>query len=53
MSKGPWDKPTNNPSLANILHKSMFIHSNTIIQQDGKVQSFYGLKIENIGATCA
>ncbi|GKD75794.1 ATP-dependent DNA helicase PIF1-like protein [Tanacetum coccineum] len=53
MSKEPWDKPTDNPSLANILHKSLFIHSNTIIQRDGKVQSFCGLKIANIGATCA
>ncbi|GJW00027.1 hypothetical protein Tco_1555278 [Tanacetum coccineum] len=49
----PWDKPADNPSLANILHKSLFIHSNTIIQRDRKVQSFCGLKIANIGATCA
>ncbi|GJV14239.1 hypothetical protein Tco_1359562 [Tanacetum coccineum] len=53
MSKEPWDKATDNPSLANILHKYVFIHSNTIIQRDGKVQSFCGLKIANIGATCA
>ncbi|GKB47267.1 hypothetical protein Tco_0898020, partial [Tanacetum coccineum] len=49
----PWDKPTDNPSLTNILHKSVSIHSNTIIQRDRKVQSFCGLKIANIGATCA
>nr|GEX15664.1 ATP-dependent DNA helicase PIF1-like [Tanacetum cinerariifolium] len=53
MSKEPWDKLADNPSLANILHKSLFIHSNTIIQQDGKVQSFCGLNSANIGATSA
>nr|GEY94475.1 hypothetical protein [Tanacetum cinerariifolium] len=39
---GSWNKSTDNPSLANILHKSVFIHSNTIITHDGKVQSFSG-----------
>ncbi|GJU56649.1 hypothetical protein Tco_1234415 [Tanacetum coccineum] len=53
MTKEPWDKTTDNQSLANILHKSLFIHSNTIIQRNGKVQSFCGLKIANMGATCA
>ncbi|GJT95898.1 helicase [Tanacetum coccineum] len=53
MTKEPWDKTADNQSLANILHKSLFIPSNTIIQCYGKVQSFCGLKIAHIGATCA
>ncbi|GJZ36893.1 hypothetical protein Tco_0583084 [Tanacetum coccineum] len=42
---GSWNKPIDNPFLVNILYKSMFIHLNTFIDRDGKVQSCYGLKI--------
>ncbi|GKA83817.1 DNA helicase PIF1, ATP-dependent [Tanacetum coccineum] len=40
----------NRSSLSNILHTSVMIHSNTIIRQDGKVQSFCGLRLSDIGA---
>ncbi|GKA10835.1 ATP-dependent DNA helicase PIF1-like protein [Tanacetum coccineum] len=36
------------PSLSNILHTSVTIHSNTIIRRDGNVQSFCCLKLSNI-----
>ncbi|GKB88151.1 ATP-dependent DNA helicase PIF1 [Tanacetum coccineum] len=36
------------PSLFNILHKSFNICSRTIINRDGKVQSYCGLKLTNI-----
>ncbi|GKC79462.1 hypothetical protein Tco_1130236 [Tanacetum coccineum] len=49
---GSWNNPTENPSLANILHKSAFIHSNTIINWDGKVQSLCGLKLADIVTPC-
>ncbi|GKD98001.1 DNA helicase PIF1, ATP-dependent, partial [Tanacetum coccineum] len=52
MSKGSWNKRTETPSLANILNKSVFIHSNTIINQDGKVHGFCGLKITDIDMAC-
>nr|GEY41337.1 hypothetical protein [Tanacetum cinerariifolium] len=43
------------PSLSNILHTSVTIHSNTIIRHDGIVQSFCGLLsdigIPNIGTS--
>ncbi|GJS42019.1 ATP-dependent DNA helicase PIF1-like protein [Tanacetum coccineum] len=35
-------------SRSNILHKSFNICSRTIITRDGKVQSYYGLKLTNI-----
>ncbi|GJV60884.1 ATP-dependent DNA helicase PIF1-like protein [Tanacetum coccineum] len=35
-------------SRSNILHKSFNIYSRTIITRDGKVQSYYGLKLTNI-----
>ncbi|GJV27841.1 hypothetical protein Tco_1384289 [Tanacetum coccineum] len=38
------------PSLSNILNTSVMIHSNTIIRRDGKVQSFCGLKLSDIGS---
>ncbi|GJR51293.1 ATP-dependent DNA helicase PIF1-like protein, partial [Tanacetum coccineum] len=37
------------PSLSNILHTSVMIHSDTIIRRDGTVQSFCGLKLSDIG----
>ncbi|GJW87882.1 reverse transcriptase domain-containing protein [Tanacetum coccineum] len=47
--------PKNNhadwPSLFNILHTSVMIHSNTTIRRDGTVQSFCGLKLYNIGTS--
>ncbi|GJY82855.1 reverse transcriptase domain-containing protein [Tanacetum coccineum] len=36
------------PSLSNILHTFVMIHSNTIINRDGNVQSFYCLKLSDI-----
>ncbi|GKC66295.1 hypothetical protein Tco_1098893 [Tanacetum coccineum] len=41
---------TVNPSLSNMLHKSVFIYSNTIISQDRRVQSYCGLKLADIPA---
>ncbi|GKD34570.1 DNA helicase PIF1, ATP-dependent [Tanacetum coccineum] len=52
MSKGSWNRENDNPSLASILHRSIQIHSYTIINRDGKVQSFCGLKITNINTPC-
>ncbi|KAL6552444.1 hypothetical protein OROHE_007808 [Orobanche hederae] len=45
MINGSHNDPTVNPSLSNMLHKSVIIHSNTIISQDGRVQSYCGLKL--------
>ncbi|GJQ94209.1 hypothetical protein Tco_0005348 [Tanacetum coccineum] len=36
------------PSLSNILHTFVMIYSNTIIRQDGNVQSFCGLKLSDM-----
>ncbi|GJV60074.1 DNA helicase PIF1, ATP-dependent [Tanacetum coccineum] len=43
------NNPDDRPSLSNILHTSVMIHSNRIIRRDGKVQSFCGLKLLDIG----
>ncbi|GJU25130.1 ATP-dependent DNA helicase PIF1-like protein [Tanacetum coccineum] len=40
---------TDKPSLSNILHTFVMIHSNTIIRRDGNVQSFCCLKLSDIG----
>ncbi|GJV20254.1 hypothetical protein Tco_1369274 [Tanacetum coccineum] len=42
------NNPTENHSLANILHSSMMIQSNKIVRRDGRVQSYYGLRITGI-----
>nr|GEW22764.1 hypothetical protein [Tanacetum cinerariifolium] len=49
---GSWNDPTNNPSLANILYNFVIIQSNTIINRDGKVQSYCGLKLAYIVTPC-
>ncbi|KAL6509985.1 hypothetical protein OROHE_020602 [Orobanche hederae] len=46
IPKGSHNDPTVNPSLSNMLHKSVIIHSNIIISQDGRVQSYCGLKLK-------
>nr|GEV08316.1 serine-threonine/tyrosine-protein kinase catalytic domain-containing protein [Tanacetum cinerariifolium] len=38
----------NLPSLSNILHTSVTIHSNIIVRRDGNIQSFCGLKLSDI-----
>ncbi|GKD32609.1 ATP-dependent DNA helicase PIF1-like protein, partial [Tanacetum coccineum] len=38
------------PSLSNILNKSVFIQSHTLIGHDGRVQSYCGLKLADIHA---
>nr|GEU30341.1 helicase-like protein [Tanacetum cinerariifolium] len=38
----------NLPSLSNILHTSMTIHSNAIVRRDGNIHSFCGLKLSDI-----
>ncbi|GJU35298.1 hypothetical protein Tco_1183652 [Tanacetum coccineum] len=43
--------PTIKPSLSNILNKSVFIQSPTIIGHDGRVQSYCGLKLADIPAS--
>ncbi|GKA82279.1 hypothetical protein Tco_0789027 [Tanacetum coccineum] len=48
MNGGSPNDPTVNPSLSNMLHMSVFIHSNTIIGQDRRVQSYYGVKLVDI-----
>nr|GEU77125.1 helicase [Tanacetum cinerariifolium] len=40
----------NRPSLSNILHRSVMIHSKIIIRHDETVQGFCGLKLSDIGA---
>ncbi|GJT52493.1 RNA-directed DNA polymerase, eukaryota [Tanacetum coccineum] len=40
-----------NQSLANILQHSVRIQSNTVIRQDGIVQSYCGLQLKGIGAS--
>ncbi|GJU15981.1 reverse transcriptase domain-containing protein [Tanacetum coccineum] len=45
----PRNNHADRPSLSNILHTSVMIHSNTIIRHDGTVQSFCGLKLSDIG----
>ncbi|GJS05279.1 DNA helicase PIF1, ATP-dependent [Tanacetum coccineum] len=40
-----------NQSLANILQHSIRIQSNTIIRQDGRVQSYCGIQLKGIGAS--
>ncbi|GJR98805.1 DNA helicase PIF1, ATP-dependent [Tanacetum coccineum] len=40
-----------NHSLANILQHSVKIQSNTIIRQNGRVQSYCGLQLKGIGAS--
>nr|GEZ40291.1 helicase [Tanacetum cinerariifolium] len=42
------NNPADNPSLANILQNYVKIHSNTIIRQDGEVQSYCGLRLTDI-----
>nr|GEX75876.1 replication factor A protein 1-like isoform X1 [Tanacetum cinerariifolium] len=44
-------KPTENHSLANILHNSVMIHSNTIVRRDRKVKSYCGLKLTGIATS--
>ncbi|GJY58827.1 uncharacterized protein Tco_0458719, partial [Tanacetum coccineum] len=39
------------PSLSNILHTSVTIHSNTFIRRDGTMQSFCGLRLSDIGTS--
>ncbi|GJW41115.1 replication protein A 70 kDa DNA-binding subunit C-like protein [Tanacetum coccineum] len=46
------DKDIVTPSLSDSLKKSLRIHSNTTIRQDGRVQSNYGLTIIEIDAGC-
>nr|GEZ41028.1 RWP-RK domain-containing protein [Tanacetum cinerariifolium] len=48
MDNDSLNMDTRIPSLSNILDKSMNICSRTIINQDGKVQSYCGLKLTNI-----
>ncbi|GJS31271.1 DNA helicase PIF1, ATP-dependent [Tanacetum coccineum] len=42
------DQSANLPSLSNILHTSVTIHSNTFVRRDGHIQSFCGLKLSDI-----
>ncbi|GJR59128.1 ATP-dependent DNA helicase PIF1-like protein [Tanacetum coccineum] len=42
---------TKNHSLANILQNSVRIQSNAIIRQDGRVQSYCGLQLKEIGTS--
>nr|GEY59747.1 RWP-RK domain-containing protein [Tanacetum cinerariifolium] len=48
---GSPNDPTVNPSLSNMLHKFVFIQSHTVIGQDGRVQSYRGLKLADIHAS--
>ncbi|GJR36846.1 replication protein A 70 kDa DNA-binding subunit C-like protein [Tanacetum coccineum] len=41
-------KHANLPSLSNILHTSVTIHSNTIVRRDENIQNFCGLKLSDI-----
>ncbi|GJR26348.1 hypothetical protein Tco_1102580 [Tanacetum coccineum] len=45
------NNPTKNHSLANILHSSMMIQSNTIVRRDGRVQSYCGLRLTGIATS--
>ncbi|GJY11847.1 hypothetical protein Tco_0381156, partial [Tanacetum coccineum] len=45
----PGNNHVDRPSLSNILHTYVMIHSDTIIRRDGTVQSFCGLKLSYIG----
>ncbi|GJZ40062.1 reverse transcriptase domain-containing protein, partial [Tanacetum coccineum] len=42
------NNPMDNPSLANMLYRSVLIHSNIIICQDGTMRSYCGLKLADI-----
>ncbi|GJZ33456.1 DNA helicase PIF1, ATP-dependent [Tanacetum coccineum] len=46
------DKDRITPSLLDLLKKSLRIHSNTTIRQDGRVQSYCGLTITETDAGC-
>ncbi|GJX13490.1 ATP-dependent DNA helicase PIF1-like protein [Tanacetum coccineum] len=46
--KGKGNNHVVRPSLSNILHTSVTIHSNTIIKRDGNLQSFCCLKLSDI-----
>nr|GEX79200.1 hypothetical protein [Tanacetum cinerariifolium] len=48
---GSSNDPTVNPSLSNMLYKSVFIQSHTIIGQDERLQSYYGLTLTDIPAS--
>ena len=39
------------PSLSNMLHKSLVIHSNTIVRENGEVQSYCGLRLSEMANT--
>ncbi|KAL6503888.1 hypothetical protein OROGR_025811 [Orobanche gracilis] len=41
------------PSLSNILHNSMIIHSDRTIGQDGNVQFCFGIKLTQITSLAA
>ncbi|KAL6549360.1 hypothetical protein OROHE_008477 [Orobanche hederae] len=47
MAQDPWNDVSKNPSLSNMLHTSIIIHSNTNIRPDGRVQAYCGLKLTN------
>ncbi|KAL6558413.1 hypothetical protein OROMI_018763 [Orobanche minor] len=47
MAQDPWNGVSKNPSLSNMLHSSIIIHSHTNIRSDGRVQAYCGLKLTN------
>nr|GEV71158.1 hypothetical protein CTI12_AA123990 [Tanacetum cinerariifolium] len=51
MNGGSLADRTVNPTLSNMLNKSVFLASNTIIGQDGKVHSHCGLRLADIHAS--
>ncbi|GJW65844.1 ATP-dependent DNA helicase PIF1-like protein [Tanacetum coccineum] len=52
MNRDTQDKDRITPSLLDLLKKSLRIHSNTTIRQDGRVQSYCGLTITETDAGC-
>ncbi|GKD54194.1 ATP-dependent DNA helicase PIF1-like protein [Tanacetum coccineum] len=53
MNGGSPTDCTVNPTMSNMLNKSVFLASNTIIRQDGKVHSYCGLRLADIHASDA
>ncbi|GJZ55675.1 hypothetical protein Tco_0610868, partial [Tanacetum coccineum] len=53
MNGGSLIDRTVNPTLSNMINKAVFLTSNTIIGQDGKVHSYCGLRLVDIPASSA